>query len=568
MRYARHLLHAPDFLNPILRQFVLTTHRLSSTISPIFPLPVPDSPDTPPAADPDPPPAIIPPAPGMKSFCLSAVAVILIIAAALHLAGILITTQNQNLGPKADPVTGEVRGDQDQKHNINRTLLARQYLQRDPALSLTESFSRWVPHDTDGIVNPLWPWLASRLASPTQPYHELEVSPEDRALFTKGKWLNTGIVLAVMWLLGFQMARRFRPAAAITVMLLGTFGALLPRAVYFQPEPLYFVLLFLSWICAIRLLLSNSVALHALFGILAGLAWLAKTSSEIIVLAWFCAASWRWLGAVCRRQHDTATEGRWSPRNHFLGLVAFAIGWLAVCGPRYNFAEERFGSPTHTWPGLWMWMDDFESGAAYMRNHPDKAALEAVPPADRPSLANYTRTHSKEQIWQRLTDGYWEKWSKFLAPRSSKPKRNTEFKGWKHLLPSRGLYLAACLGITLTAAAFLGIRRCPADLECLRLPCGAGAAAMFTLAACLGSGIAYGWYTPIGRGDRFMLSLYLPLVFSFIWAAESIMTRIRMGNGPRWMEWAYQSLLWSLNAAILWRLLEVLRLPIFDPATQ
>jgi len=40
----------------------------------------------------------------------------------------------------------------------------------------------------------------------------------------------------------------------------------------------------------------------------------------------------------------------------------------------------------------------------------------------------------------------------------------------------------------------------------------------FILATLLATIAAYGWYTPIGRGDRFMLSLYAPLVFSLIWA--------------------------------------------------
>ena len=33
--------------------------------------------------------------------------------------------------------------------------------------------------------------------------------------------------------------------------------------------------------------------------------------------------------------------------------------------------------------------------------------------------------------------------------------------------------------------------------------------------------LLYGWYSPIGRGDRFMLSLWMPLVYCFIAGAES-----------------------------------------------
>ena len=517
--------------------------------------------------DADPTVNIVPPGPGWKSFCVTATAMLLILGLALHFARVLVATQNQNLGPKVDPATGEVRGDQDQKHNINRTLLARQYWKRDASLGLMENFNRWMPHDTDGIVNPLWPWTASLLVKDGHQYNELETSAEDRELFVRGKWLNVTIVLLLMWGLGFAMARSFRPAAAVAVALLGTFGALLPRAVYYQPEPLYYVFLFLAWVCAVRLLMHNTVWLHAMFGVLAGLAWLAKTSSEVVVLAWFCAATWRWLSTLLGR-FEPAAESRWTCRNHFLGLVVFAMGWLAVCGPRYSFASERFGSATHTWPGVWMWMDSFDEGVKWMRGHPDKESLSAVPAEERPSAARYVKTHTPEQIRQRLTDGYWEKWSKFLAPKTVKPKRDGSFTGWRHLLPQRGVYLGAALGIMLVAGVFLWCRRVPETSACVTLPCGAGAAVMFVLAACLGSGLAYGWYTPIGRGDRFMLSLYLPLVFSFVWAAESMMNLVKMRHGPRWMEVAYQVLLWGLNAAVAWRLVEVLSMPVFDPATQ
>jgi hypothetical protein len=46
------------------------------------------------------------------------------------------------------------------------------------------------------------------------------------------------------------------------------------------------------------------------------------------------------------------------------------------------------------------------------------------------------------------------------------------------------------------------------------------------------------------------------------------MNLVKMRGGPRWMGWVYSGLLWTLNAAVVWRLVEVLRLPVFDPATQ
>ena len=68
------------------------------------------------------------------------------------------------------------------------------------------------------------------------------------------------------------MARSFGIAATTAVLLLGGLGALVPRAVYFQPEPLYYLFFFLTWVCAIKLLLKNDVWMHALLGLVGGLA--------------------------------------------------------------------------------------------------------------------------------------------------------------------------------------------------------------------------------------------------------------------------------------------------------
>jgi hypothetical protein len=243
----------------------------------------------------DPTVTIVPRGPGWRQFGISAVAMTLILAAFWYLASLLIQQTNLNLGPVPDPVTGAVKGDQDQKHNLNQALLARDFMTPRPDLSLMQNVTRWLPHRTDGVVAPLWPWVAARLTAPGHQYRETEVGDADRALFVRGKWLNTGMVLAFLWALGFVMARSFRPAAVVTVLLLGGLGALIPRAVYFQPEPLYFMLFFLTWVCAVKLLHRNDLWLHALLGVLGGLAYLAKTSVEPLLLGWFAVAGLRFV---------------------------------------------------------------------------------------------------------------------------------------------------------------------------------------------------------------------------------------------------------------------------------
>ncbi len=96
-----------------------------------------------------------PPGPGWRQFSISALATTLILVLCWYFASLLIQQTNQNLGPATDPVSGEVRGDQDQKHNINQALLARDFMTPREDLGLMANLMRWMPHRTDGL------WLRS-----------------------------------------------------------------------------------------------------------------------------------------------------------------------------------------------------------------------------------------------------------------------------------------------------------------------------------------------------------------------------------------------------------------------
>ena len=511
---------------------------------------------------------IVPPGPGWRQFGISAFCTTAILVLCWYFAGLLIQQTNQNLGPVKDVVSGEVQGDQDQKHNINQALLARDFLTPRPDLGMMDNLLRWMPHRTDGVVAPLWPWVAARLATPGQSYREFEVTEQDRELFVKGKWANVAMVLVFLWALGLVMARAFRPAATVAVLLLGAFGVLVPRAVYFQPEPLFFILFFLTWVCAVKLLMKNDLWLHALFGLLGGLAYLAKTSIEPLMLAWFGIAAIRFVAACLRRRDDSLTEQNWTCRNHFIGLIVFAFAWLAITLPRYVAAHERWGEARFSYPAAWMWMDDFgKECAPWMVAHPDKKSLDAIPPGEKPSLGKYLKTHSVEQVKDRLVGGTTERVRRWLAPKPVKVKTDGSFSGWKVLLELRGAYLGALGFVLLGAAVLVWTRRKSVDRVGQASPPGAGAAVLFTIGTALGYLLLYGWYDAIGRGDRFMLSLYLPLVFCLIWGSEALMDLALMRKAPRWTPWVYQIALGALNAAVLWRVMEILRLPVFDKGT-
>jgi hypothetical protein len=91
---------------------------------------------------------------------------------------------------------------------------------------------------------------------------------------------------------------------------------------------------------------------------------------------------------------------------------------------------------------------------------------------------------------------------------------------------------------------------------------------LFVIGLCTATTLAFGWYSPIGRGDRFMLVLYLPLVFTFIWAAERRLQRYDREHTALGVRWSYTGLQALLLVALLWRVVELIAKPYFDTGVR
>lgn len=464
------------------------------------------------------------------------------------LAGVLITTTNQ------DPLA------QDQKNNMRAALLARPTLKMDLSQGMAPAVRKWLPHQTDGVVAPLWPWVAAHIAPEDLTIAEetfAQNTPRELRFFQQGKWLNVALAGVFLGALGLWAAGRWTLLGTANFLLLAGLGALLPRAAAFQPEPLYYALFFLCWVVALRLCVRNALGWYVLFGLLCGLAALAKSSIQPLMAVWFGAMAVRMVISWWRPNE------RWSAARHVIGLAMWGTAFLLVLAPRLSFAQERWGRPFFEYPQVWAWMDDFTQGYAWMAQHPDKAALDAVPPGEMPSPLTYWNNHTPEQTWARLREGVEEKVGGFLWPKPAGKNAGTPEKPWKRLLEYRGAFLGGLLLIALVAVLLKRLQRGrlvplpPQEhTEWPETFC----RALFILGVLAASALLYGWYTPIGRGDRFMLSLWLPLVYSlFAWAEKS--ARPLPWGGARWGYAAAQA---ALLACLLWRVAEIVRQPHFQ----
>jgi hypothetical protein len=449
------------------------------------------------------------------------------------------------------------RNRSDQQNNIRLALIAKDHISPDISEGGSSAIWRSFPHHTDGVVNPLWPWLAARV------HRDADT---EELFFIRGKWLNLSICAAALLLGTGIAATRFSLPATINLLLLAGLGALLPRAVWFQPEPLYFILFLAAWISAISALIKNSLWRYAIFGLLVGLAYLAKASALPLLAAFLGVSTLRCLWCGLRyfiRKHHGDQNARWCPQAHLVGTVLCILTFLMTAGPRLSYASERFGAPFHSFTSYWMWMDDFETECkTFMLEHGTKTALQAIPDDQRPSFSHYRSNHTDAEFAQRLSDGMLATAGDFLQPKRARI-RDGDPDPWRVLLPARGtyLYLLAAILLGLWLWSLFGKPR--PEIPIQRMPGAGWTVAIFVVGSVVIYLGLYGWYRPIGKGDRFMLSLYAPLALALVWGAEGVRERILLRGGNRRVSMIYYAAHLCITIAILVRVVQLTSDPSF-----
>ncbi len=161
------------------------------------------------------------------------------------------------------------------------------------------------------------------------------------------------------------------------------------------------------------------------------------------------------------------------------------------------------------------------------------------------------RTHTAEQVWRRLSDGTGAKLAEWLMPGRARPGRP-----WRNLVPERGVYLAALLALWMALALGAVLRR----LLIIR-SAAAGSLVLYHLGAAAFYVVLYGWYHPIGRGDRFLMSLYLPLTLALALGIE----RLRREHRSAAANWASVAVYGWMLVGLALRVGELMVRPEFDP---
>ncbi|MBE2287719.1 MAG: hypothetical protein IAE77_29950 [Prosthecobacter sp.] len=439
------------------------------------------------------------------------------------------------------PSTVEIRQPHEMElRHLAMTTETRKDLALDFSRGVSEPLNNWLPHRTDGVVRPLWPWLAAWLVDASQGQSAV-LSPR---FARQVHLLKLSFSLSVLVLLGLACARAFSvPAAALTVFLVG-FGVWLPSSRFFLPDLLFSVLFLLTWITCIAALKRNSLWLHGAIGFLAALANLTAPTATPLMLVFVGVSTLRWMwGWIVGHFAPGGGTTLWVRRNHWLGLLLLGVCHVITVGPMMSFAQQKLGDAT---PFHWRWFENSDEMRAWTRTHQTPDVLRAVPEEKVPSIENYRATHTTEEIRGRLKSGAFALVKEVLG------------FDWSRGC-SRGSFAAAFGGLLVLLVLVLLFMAPRAHHAGQALHPETAPIVLFTVLALVVCTFDFGWDMPVLDSGSRPLAIYGPFILSLVWACEALIHRVRRRQMRLPVLFLYELTLWLLCAAAAWWLIAFLQ---------
>jgi len=297
---------------------------------------------------------------------------------------------------------------------------------------------------------------------------------------------NVNLSILLLFLLFLVFRKLFPPIYAVALLVITAFGVFLYRAPLVQTEVLFYGVSFGAFLLLARMLIAPRWWLAVVSGIVIGLAHLTKASVLPGLALWavlFVAQSF-WP----RRTSDESQPRKLWQR---FGMLLLVFGtFLGVIFPYVRTSKQLYGQYFYNVNSTFvLWCDSSEEGWVFLSALQEKGSLREFPPDQIPSAAKYWREHSVSQIVQRLAHGVGR-----LA---------TQKAMWTS-------YYKFFVAFFLTAAIL--VARQPRRL--VRLIGEKPFAAAFCFLFCLLYLLLFAWYEKIITDTRFILSIFLPFIFS------------------------------------------------------
>lgn len=393
--------------------------------------------------------------------------------------------------------------------------------------------SRLLPSYTDGVVQPLWPWLMGPFAS---------LPPDE--LFLRGKWFNLCFSCALMVLLGVAAARAFSFTGSAAIILMGGFGVILERSAFFSPDAVYYLLITLTWLFGLSLIRQNRLWLYALFGVFLGLTFLARPPIWPLLSAFLIVSMVRTVFESWRLRDSEAEDSGWVNSNQMVGFAMLATAFLIVTGPRLSFANERFGSPLHSYQNYFVWMENGSEAANFQQSYATREELDQLTLTTRPGPVRFVQENGFGPLFSRAIQGSGEQLKASALGRS----------GWI-------LFYGFFVFLVVAVIHRLAMRHQSEEVWRVR---GASARWMLLFIAIM-TGLTLfhaGVGNPVIPANAMITALFIPLLLTFIWIAERYRRQLQRSSYATLVNRVYLGL---MVFPILWitlRIFEALKAPV------
>jgi hypothetical protein len=400
---------------------------------------------------------------------------------------------------------------------------------RSIALALTRAF----PHYTNGIVDPLFPWLMQGLAK----------EPPDE-VFEAGKWRNFILSGFLLLCFGILAAKAFSFSGATAITLMGGFGVILERSTYFSSDALYYLIVLLAWICGMSLIRQNSLWLYGVFGGLLGLGYLTKPLVWPLALGFVIVSLARSFCIALRSRRDRGRGGLWNPSNQLVGFAMMIATFLLMTGSRLSYATSEFGDPFHSYHRYFIWLDSPAEASRFQQEHPGKAELSVLKAGERPGPVRYLREHGAAALVQRGAEGA------LVQIRSS-------VLGRAKWILVYGFVVFAVMG----AFLWWAIRNQRDEVWRVQ---GTGAHWMLLYLGVVVAVMLFyaGVGTPVIRNNAMTTSLFLPILATFIWVSERYRRQLQRTRYGTWVNRVYLLLMMGPIVWISFRIGKAVMTPI------
>jgi hypothetical protein len=330
---------------------------------------------------------------------------------------------------------------------------------------------------TNRMQMPLYPMLqALFLVDPGAP---------DDVVFPRAKLVNVALSVILVAILHLFFRRALPRLEALVATLATAFTVFVFRAGYVQTELLFYTLSFFLFVALGRLWERPSFAFAGLAGALAGLSFLAKgsvTPGLALFAAMFVARS-AWLERSARAVAVRVAQ-----------LAAVAGAFVATTWPYLATSKRLYGEWLFNLSTRYAaWCDSWDQFMDLQARLGPWWTWGRYPERDLPSMGNYLRSHSLASMAEREVLGLGEVLGNAMIGH-----------GYFEVIV---LYLAFAW---LSLRAGRGVR----SIDPRSLPAFAIPYALLYLAL-------FGFYAPIAAGPRFVLMIFLPVLYTALRAGAA-----------------------------------------------